>query len=65
MSSVPEEINKEGHANTNSTTCDVDVKTDVQSSEKDILVASKHALKGRAGKLHAFCSIFYFSFYVL
>ncbi|GJS11643.1 histidine kinase-like ATPase, C-terminal domain-containing protein [Tanacetum coccineum] len=49
MRSVPEEINKEGHANTNSTTCAVDVKTDVEPAEQDVLVASKQDLKGRAG----------------
>ncbi|PWA48738.1 histidine kinase-like ATPase, C-terminal domain-containing protein [Artemisia annua] len=49
MSSVPEEINKVGHANTNSTTRAVDVKTDFEPAEQDVLVASKHASKGRAG----------------
>ncbi|PWA52302.1 histidine kinase-like ATPase, C-terminal domain-containing protein [Artemisia annua] len=51
MSFVPEEINKVGHANVNSTTRAVDVKTDVQPSEQDVLVASKHASKGRADVL--------------
>nr|GEX60956.1 hypothetical protein [Tanacetum cinerariifolium] len=49
MSFVLEEINKEKPANTNSTKCDVDVKTDVEPAEQDVLVASKHVSKGCAG----------------
>nr|GEV70499.1 histidine kinase-like ATPase, C-terminal domain-containing protein [Tanacetum cinerariifolium] len=51
MSFVLEEINKEGPANTNSTKCDVDVKTDVEPSELDVLVASKHVSKGCADNI--------------
>nr|GEU68816.1 hypothetical protein [Tanacetum cinerariifolium] len=49
ISFVLEEINKEGPANTNSTKCVVDVKTDVEPVEHDVLVASKHVSKGCAG----------------
>ncbi|GJV39869.1 hypothetical protein Tco_1418309 [Tanacetum coccineum] len=48
MSYVLEEINKEGPTNTNSTKCVVDVKTDVEPAEQDVLVASKHVSKGCA-----------------
>ncbi|GJV76774.1 reverse transcriptase domain-containing protein [Tanacetum coccineum] len=51
MSSVLEEINKEGPANTNSTKCVVDVKTDVEPAEQDVLVASKHVSKGCAAAM--------------
>nr|GEX52927.1 histidine kinase-like ATPase, C-terminal domain-containing protein [Tanacetum cinerariifolium] len=39
MSFVHEEINKEGPVNTNSTKCAVDVKTDVEPTEHDVLIA--------------------------
>ncbi|KAI3706216.1 hypothetical protein L6452_23812 [Arctium lappa] len=47
MSSTPQANYNEVPANTNSKTCAVDVNTDVEPAEKDVLVASKHVLEGR------------------
>nr|GEU73490.1 hypothetical protein [Tanacetum cinerariifolium] len=56
MSSILKEINKEGPANTNSTKC-VDVKTDVEPAEHDVLVASKHVSNGCAVFLREICKL--------
>nr|GEU89776.1 histidine kinase-like ATPase, C-terminal domain-containing protein [Tanacetum cinerariifolium] len=69
MSFILEEINKEGPVNTNSPKCVVDVKIDVEPTEQDILVASKHVSKGCGGitleDVLTFAKEFFFSNQVL